>query len=695
MGSGASLYPVMSHRALIRAAFLALLAGPALMAGAPAHAGPFVPPWGVNLSYIDKSVKPGDDFYAFANGGWLKTAEIPADRSSSGSWLELGLRNDERLKNIIAELRAAKEPDAEARKLRDLYEAYMDTAQIEASGLNPARRDLDRIAAVKTLEDVARALGNPAWRLDGPFWMTIGVDDKNPDAYVVRLEQSGIGLPDRDYYLKQDKALESTREAYRAYLRQMLELADVKNAAERAEAVYALERDIATASWAAADRREAEKIYNPISLSGLAELAPGYPWRAQLESAGVSARSPKGERVVIVAEKSAFPKLAQICKATPIATWRDYLTVQYLHAFADVLPKRIDDANFAMHGTALQGRSRQLDRATRAARLVDRRMGEALGKLFVQKYFPPESKTKVQELVRNLVRACREDLEASKWMTSATRQKALEKLDKFTVKVGYPDRWRDYTDLQVDRSDLVASIRNANAFDWDRKRKRLDDKVDRSEWLMSPPTVNAYYEPVANEIVFPAGILQPPFFDAEADDAVNYGGIGGTIGHEISHGFDDQGSKYDGYGMLRMWWTEADRKGFDERTAALASQYNEYEPLPGLHVNGQLTLGENIADVAGVHLARKAYVLSLDGKEAPVLDGYTGVQRFYLAYAQFWRSKMTDGFLRQRVLSNPHSPSSYRVNGVVRNDDEWYAAFSEVKPGDRYYLPPERRIRLW
>ena len=679
----------MSHRAWIRATLLLLLAG------APAHAGPHVPPWGVNLSYIDKSVNPGDDFYAFANGGWLKTAEIPADRSSSGSWLELGLRNDERLKSIIAELHGAKEPDAEARKLRDLYDAFMDTTQIEASGLEPARRDLDRIAAVRTLEDVARAFGNPAWRLDGPFWMFIGVDDKNPDAYIVQLAQSGIGLPDRDYYLKEDRALDSAREAYRTYLRQMLSLAGVKDVAARADAVYALERDIATASWPAADRREAEKIYNPMPFSALAKLAPGYPWSAHFESAGIPTRSPKGERRVVVMEKSAFPKLAQICKATPIATWRDYLTVQYLGAFADVLPKRIDDADFAMHGTALQGRARQLDRATRAARLVDRRMGEALGKLYVQAYFPADSKAKVQTLVQNLIRACREDLETSKWMASATRQKALEKLDKFTVKVGYPDRWRDYSNLQIDRSDLLASIRNANAFDWDRKRRRLDDKVDRSEWLISPPTVNAYYESTANEIVFPAGILQPPFFDPEADDAVNYGGIGCTIGHEISHGFDDQGSKYDGDGVLRMWWTEADRKGFEERTAALANQYNEYEPLPGLHVNGQLTLGENIADVAGVHLARKAYALSLHGMEAPVLDGYTGAQRFYLAYAQYWRAKMTDGFLRQRVMSNPHSPASYRVNGVVRNDDEWYAAFSDVKAGDRYYLPPERRIRLW
>ena len=679
----------MSARTFICAALLGLLAS------GPAHANPQIPPWGVDLEYIDTSVKPGDDFYAYANGRWLKSAEIPADRAFAGSWLELGLRNDERLKRIVSQLHAAPEPGAEERKLRDLYDAFLDTTQIDARGLEPARGDLERIAALTSLEDVARAMGDPARSLLGPFRMTITPDDKNPDAYAVRLEQSGLGLPDRDYYLKDGKALDAARGAYRAYLARMLDFAGVKDAAARADAVYALEKDLATASWAAADRREAEKIYNPTPISKLVTLAPGFPWNAYFESAGIPARSPAGERVVIVGEQSAFPKLARVFEATPVAVWRDYLTVRYLHAFAQFLPRRIDDADFAMYGTALQGRARQLDRATRGVRLLDRRMGEALGKIYVRNYFPPESKAEVQEIVRNLLRACRSDLERSKWMTSATRRKALEKLDRCTVKVGYPDHWRDYAELRIDRADLVGSIRNTNAFDWDWRRKRLDEKVDRSEWGMTPPTVNAYYEPLANEIVFPAGILEPPFFDPEADDAVNYGGIGCTIGHEISHGFDDQGSKYDGVGALRMWWTEADRKRFEERTTALAMQYDEYEPLPGVHVNGRLTLGENIADLAGIEMAREAYHLSLRGKEAPVLDGYTGDQRFYLAFAQYWRSKQKDEAARQRLLSNPHSPPEYRVNGAVRNDDGWYAAFPGVKPGDRFYLPPERRIRLW
>jgi putative endopeptidase len=677
-----------------RSATLALL----LVLAAPAsraHAAPQVAPWGVELHYIDPSVKPGQDFYTYANGSWLKTATIAPDRSFAGSWLDIGMRNDERLKNILSDLHTRATLTVEEQKVRDLYDAYLDTTQIEAQGLSPARRDLDRIASLKSLEDVARVMGDPALSLAGPFQCNIGVDDKNPDAYAVRVSQAGLGLPDRDYYLKEDKALEATRDAYRKYLEQMLAFAGIQEAAARADAVYKLERELAAASWAAADRREAEKIYNPTAVSQLPKLAPGYPWKVHLEAAGIPERSPSGERVVIVGEKSAFPKLARIFRSTPVAVWRDYLTIHYLRDFANFLPRRIESANFAMYGTALQGRGVQLDRPTRGVRLLDQRIGEALGRLYVEKYFPAESKAKIQALVRNVIAACRADLEASPWMTPATRQEALRKLDQLTVKVGYPDHWRDYTELRIDRADLLTSIRNTNAFEWNRNRKRLDDKVDRTEWIMTPPTVNAYYEPLANEIVFPAGILQPPFFDPEADDAANYGGIGCTIGHEISHGFDDQGSKYDGTGALRMWWTEADRKSFEERTAALVSQYGEYEGLPGLHVNGQLTLGENIADVAGIHIARDAYHRSLGGKEAPVLNGYTGDQRFYLAYAQYWRAKQKEEAARQRLLSNPHSPPEYRVNGVLRNDDGWYAAFPEVKPGDRFYLPPEKRIRLW
>ena len=665
----------------------------ALCAAAPNQ--PQVGPWGVHLEYIDPSVASGQDFFAHANGQWLKTAEIPPDRPFAGAGLEVSKLNEERMKQIVGGLHASADPSSEEGKLRNLYDAFTDEARIEARDLGPVARDLERIAVLNTHEDVAKEIADPALPLDGPFGWGIGADDKDPDAYVVRFGQSGLGLPDRDYYLKEDQALAATRDAYKKYLAQMLSFSGVKAPEPRAAAIYDLEHALAEVSWPAADRREAEKTYNPMTVPELSKLAPDYPWAASLSAAGVPLKSPRGDRVVIVGENTAFPALAKVFAQTPVPVWRDYLTVRTLHGFAAYLPRRIDDADFAMYGTQLQGRTKKLDRATRGARLLDGRMGEALGKIYVAKFFPPEAKAKVQILVQNLLQAYRGDLTSLDWMTAETRQKALEKLGHFTVKVAYPDHWRDYAALEIKRDDLVGDVKRSNVFEWDRQVKRIDEKVDRTEWGMTPPTVNAYYNPSANEIVFPAGILQPPYFDPAADDAVNYGAIGSVIGHEISHGFDDQGSKYDGLGVMRMWWTEADRKSFDERTTALAQQYDTYEPLPGLHVNGRLTLGENIADLAGVTIARKAYHLSLAGKEPPVLDGFTGDQRFYLAFAQSWRSKHKDENMRQRVLSNPHSPPAFRVNGVVRNDDGWYAAFPEIKPTDAYYLPPERRVRLW
>jgi putative endopeptidase len=666
-----------------------------LTLAAPAWAGPQITPWGVHIDYIDPSVKPGQDFFAHANGTWLKATEIPADRPAAGAGLEVNKQNEERLKAIITGLRSDAAPGSEERKLRDLYDAFLDEAQIESRGLETVKGDLDRIASVKSLDDVARLMGDPRLGLDGPVNGYIGVDDKDPDAYRVTMFQSGLGLPERDYYLREEESLAKARDAYRAYLAQMLGFANRPDAASRATRVYDLERTIAEAHWPAADRREAEKMYNLMTVSELQALTPGFPWKVYLEASGIPLQSVKGERTIIIGEKSAFPKLASIFAATPPAVWSDYMTVQYLHTFAPFLPKQIDEADFAMYGTILQGRSRQLDRATRGARLLDQRMGEAIGKIYVQKHFPASAKAEVQALVKNLLRAHRENLAKVEWMSAETREKALDKIDRFTVKVGYPDRWRDYSALAIDRGNLVGSIQNSNEFAWNRNRIRLDEKVDKTEWGMSPPTVNAYYNPSANEIVFPAGILQPPYFDPEADDAVNYGSIGSVIGHEISHGFDDQGSKYDGRGVLHMWWTEPDRRNFESRAAALVEQYNAYEPLPGMRVNGQLTLGENIADLAGVVIARGAYHLSLKGKKAPVIGGYTGDQRFYLAYAQAWRSKQTEASMRQRILSNPHSPNAYRVNGVVRNDDGWYAAFPDVKAGDALYLAPEKRVKMW
>jgi putative endopeptidase len=676
--------------------FRALLLSTALVCvtGATLASDPQVKPWGVDLSYIDKSVKPGDDFFAYANGNWVKHDTIPADRTYSGVNLELDLQNEARLKGLVADL--AKTPDSqlspEGRKLRDLYNAYMDTMQIEASGLAPAKADLAAIAGYKSLSDIAAAIGDPALGLDGPFGFYIGVDDKNSSAYSVNLYQSGLGMPDRDYYLKTDKEIVATQAAYTKYLTDMLTIAGTPDAGARAEKIYALEAALAQASWPAADRRDADKIYNPMTVADLKKLAPGFDWDAMFTSAGIPENG--GARKVIVAENTAFPNLAKVFADTPVAVWRDYMTVRYLHRFSAFLPKKVDDTDFAFYGTALGGKTAQLERPTRGIKLLDNSMGEALGHLYVAKYFPPESKAKALQLVQNLLAAYDADIKTLAWMTPETRAKALDKLHATALKIGYPDKFRDYSSLAIDRGDLVKSIKATTVFEWNREVRRLDDPVDRTEWGMTPPTNNAYNNPNLNEVVFPAGILQPPYFDANADDAVNYGEIGATIGHELSHSFDDQGAKYDAKGELHNWFTPVDLANFTSRVDAIAAQYDQYEPLPGLHINGKLTLGENVADIAGLVIALKAYHISLGGKPAPVLDGLTGDQRFYIAYAQSWRERHRDGAIRSQVLSNPHSPSEFRVNGVVRNTDGWYAAF-DIKPGDKYYLPPDKRVPVW
>ena len=645
---------------------------------------------------MDKSVKPGDNFFQYVNGTWLKSAQIPPDRSATGSFQDLRIESEKRIGDIIAELEATPydKLDTEQKKLRDLYDAFLDQKQIDSRGLGPAQKDLSYIAGLQTPEDVARAMGLPRLMEDGPFGVGIGADLKNPNAYALGLGQSGLGLPDRDYYLRDDKEIAVTRDAYKKYLASVLTLAGVSDAETRAAGVYALELEMAKVEWANADRRDVDKIYNPMPFSELEKFAPGFPWRAYFDAATIPIQGPHGERQVIVQEKSAFPELAKIFAATPVAVWRDYLTVRYLHTFAAYLPRAFDDTNFAFYGTVVQGNPQQLSRATRAVHLLDGELGEALGKLYVAKYFKPEAKAHAEQLVGNLLKAYDADIRVLPWMTPATRAKALEKLHKFTPHIGYPDKWRDYSALSIARDDLIGDIQNGTEFEWKRELKRIDDPVDKSEWGMTPSTVNAYYDPSVNGIFFPASILQPPFFDPNADDAVNYGGIGAVIGHEISHGFDDQGAKYDGDGVLADWWTADDKKNFEAKTKALTDQYNSYEPLPGLHINGAFTLGENIADLAGITIAYKAYHISLNGKPARKIDGFTGDQRFYLSFGQIWRSKIRDGALRAQILSNEHSPPEFRALGATRNVDPWYAAF-DVKPGDKYYLPPDQRVHLW
>ena len=672
------------------------LTGLLATADAQPAAKPTFGAWGVDLSGMDKSVKPGDDFFDYANGTWFKTAVIPADRTSTGSFQDLQILSEKRMKDIVAGLEA--KPYAqltdEQKKIRDLYDAFMDTAQIEKRGLAPAKKDLARFASLKTADDVARAMGDPAVPADSLFGTFINSDAKRPNQYVMLVTQSGLGMPNRDYYLKDDPALAQTRDAYRKYLVTMLTLAGEKDAQKRGDAVFALETGIAKIHWTAVERRNADKTYNPMTEAELAAYAPGFPWATFFAAEGLSAKGPKGDRHIVVRENTAFPGLAKLFAATPVSVWRDFLTVHYLHNMSAYLPKAFDDADFDFYGKVLGGQTEQLPRDTRAVHLIDRRLGHPLGKLYVAKYFPPESKAKVEALVANLLKAYDADIRKIDWMTDATKEKALDKLHHFTPHVGYPDKWRDFSGLDIQRDDLVGDIERSNMFEWHYRLDRIDQPVDRDEWGMTPPTINAYYTPVLNSIFFPAAILQPPFFDPNADDAVNYGGIGAVMGHEIGHGFDDQGSKYTGLGVLESWWTDADRQAFEQRVSNLGAQYDSYEGLPGLHVQGKLTMGENIGDLSGLSISLQAYHVSLNGKKAPVLDGYTGDQRYFLGFAQIWRGKYRDGAMRQQVLSNPHSPPHWRVVGPTRNIDAWYKAF-DVKAGDKYYLAPDQRVHLW
>jgi putative endopeptidase len=670
---------------------LALLTLPAFAADKPQF-GQF----GVDLGAMDKSVKPGDNFFLYTNGNWLKTAVIPPDRSQTGSFQDLQILSETRMRAIVDDLEkksyAQLSPDE--KKLRDLYDAFEDTAAIEANGLKPVQKDLDYLAGLQTKDDVARAMAAIPLGTESIYDIGIGVDDKNPDNYSLNLNQSGLGLPDRDYYLSDDKALVETRTQYRQYLADMMKLAGMDDADARADRILALETQIAKAQWSRADRRDEDKTYNPMKIADLKGMAPNFPWDAFLAETHVPLMTHNGERYVIVAEKTAFAPLGDIFANVPVSTWRDYLTVHYLHHYSAYLPKRFDDRDFAFYGTVLGGRTQQLDRRIRGIHLLDAELGEALGKLYVARYFPPEAKAKADRLVSNLLKAYQADVQTLAWMSPETRAKALEKIKQFTPKIGYPSHWRDYSAYTIARDDLIGDIQRGSVFEWNREVNRINQPVDRTEWGMTPPTINAYYNPSFNEIVFPAAILQPPFFDPNADDAVNYGGIGAVIGHEISHGFDDQGSKYNGKGVFQNWWTAQDRANFDAKTKEMVKQYDSYEPLPGLHVIGENTLGENIADNAGIAIALKAYHISLNGKPAPVIDGLTGDQRFYLSFGQIWRTKQRDSSLRTQTLSNEHSPSEFRVIGPTRNQDERYAAFN-VQPGDKYYLPPEQRAHLW
>jgi putative endopeptidase len=652
--------------------------------------GPQIGPLGIDMKAADPSVRPGDDFYRYANGTWLKTEEIPADRASWSTFNQLAEESQNEVRDLIEAAEKGHAPMGAAyQKIGDYYAAFLDTDLIERQGLKQAKRQLDTIARLRTHADVAKLIATPGVSLDGPISWSITLDEKNPDRYIVRIGQSGLSLPDREYYLKTDPEFVQIRATYKAHIAKMLSLIGHKDAEREAGQILTLETEIAKRSWELEKRRDRDTTYNLRSVVALRSEVPDYPWAAAFEASELN-----GIQEVVVAENSAMAPLATLFKTTPVSIWRAYLTYQFLTNEASVLPSAFDHENFDFYGRILNGQPQQRERWKRAVQATNAALGEAVGRLYVEKYFPPESKASAEELVANLRKAYAQHLSNVPWMTAETKKVALEKLAAFRPKIGYPNKWRDYSALEVKRGDAVGNFERSQVFEWYREVARLNKPTDRDEWGMTPQTVNAYYNPTFNEVVFPAAILQPPFFDPKADPAVNYGAIGGVIGHEMGHGFDDQGAKSDSKGVLRTWWKLEDVAAFHNRTEALAAQYDSFEPLLGLHVNGHLTLGENIGDLGGLTMAHNAYIMSLNGTPPPVLDGTTGGQRFFFGWAQAFRRKDREEALRNQVLTDVHSPSQYRVNGVVRNVDAWYTDF-DVKPGDKLYLPPDQRVHVW
>jgi putative endopeptidase len=645
---------------------------------------PEIGSFGFDLEGMDRSVDPGDDFFRFANGNWLRTTEIPPDRSNYGMFTMLEELSNRRTRAILEE--AAARPGS---RIGDFYASFMDEAALEAAGIEPLRPALAEIGAISSRADFAAALGRLLRQgITGPFAAAIGSDDRVPTEMRVRLVQSGLGLPDRDYYLRDGASFATARTAYRDYLARLLTLAGEGNAAARAEAILGFETELARVHWTRVDSRDDEKTYNKWTPAELARNAPGFDWPRFLGEAGVAA-----ETHLLVSQPSAFTGSARLVSRTPIPVLRDYALVRTINARAPYLSSAFVNAHFAFHGTALGGTPQIEERWKRGVRLVTASLGDDVSRIYVERHFPPETKAAADALVRNVIAAMDRRLAGLAWMAPETRAAARAKLAAFTPKIGYPESWRDYSGVEISRSDLIRNIANANAFEYRRNLAKLGRPVDRGEWFMTPMTVNAYANPTWNEIVFPAAILQPPFFDPNADPAVNYGGIAAVIGHEISHHFDDQGSRYDRSGALREWWTPQDRERFNALTGQLVAQYDAYEPLPGHRIQGRLTLGENIADLAGLTIAYDAYRMALGGREAPLIDGFTGDQRFYLGWAQIWRREYREANLLQRLTTDPHSPSEQRV-AVVRNLDPWYAAFS-VQPDERLYLVPDERVRIW
>ncbi len=647
---------------------------------------------GINLENFDRSVRPQDDLFRYVNGTWLANTDIPADKSNYGAFVILADKAREDMKAIIGESASAADvkPGSDAQKVGDLYNSYMDTARLNELKVQPLQAELAKIDAIADKKALAAYFAE-AHRIgsDSPFGFYIDTDSKQPDRYISYFVHSGLGLPDRDFYFKDDEKSREIRDKYVKHIEKMFTLAGFDNPAQSAQTIMALETRIADAHWTRTERRDRDKTYNKYEKAKLETLAPDFDWQAFLEAGDVG-----GENEMVIRTPSFYTKFNSIFTETSLEDWKTYQRWQLLGSYASLLNEELDEAQFAFYGTVLQGTEQQEERWKRAVNAVNSLLGEMVGKVYVEKHFKPEAKARMMKLVENLREAYRQSIIELEWMGEETKKKALEKLEKFRPKIGYPDKWRDYSALTIKGDDLVGNFIRARQFNYDYEINKLGKPIDRDEWFMTPQTVNAYYNPGMNEIVFPAAILQPPFFNMEADDAVNYGGIGAVIGHEMGHGFDDQGAKSDGDGMLQNWWTEQDLEEFRKRTGKLASQYSAYEVLPGEHLNGEFTLGENIGDLGGLTIAYKAYQLSLGGKEAPVIDGFSGDERFFIGWAQVWARKYRDENLRQRITTDPHSPSEYRTNGVVRNMTEFVKTFN-VQPGDKLYMPPEDRVKIW
>lgn len=672
---------------LAAAAAIVALAAPTL--AKDAKSGPRYGTFGVDLTTQNKAIKPGDDFWTFANGAWDKRTQIAADRTSAGYWVVISDEAEQHVRDILTDLSANPASfGASGKQIGDLYASWMDQTAIDAHGTASLQPYLAKIAAVQdkaALQTLFASVGYAS-----PVELGQLPNPSDPTRYVAAASQGGLGMGGRDYYLLEGAKYDGFRKAYRDYVIQMQTLAGIPDAATKADAIIALETAMAKEQWSPERQRNLMEMFKPMDRAGMKALAPQFDWDLMLKTAGLDSIP-----TVIMATSTALTANGKLLDSVPLQTWKDWVAFRFVSDHAQFLPKAFDDASFAFYGKTLRDQPTQRDRWKRGVALVNGALGEAVGQIYVARYFPPESEAKMGELIGDLRGALGERLTANSWMDAKTKAAALAKLDKFDPRIGHPVKYIDYASLKIDRGDLLGNAMRSGEFQHQLDLDRLTKPVDRSLWDMTPQTVNAYYNPLSNQITFPAAILQPPFFDPKADAAVNYGAIGAVIGHEIGHGFDDQGSLFDGTGKISNWWTPESKKAFTARTAVLGKQYDGYEPIPGTHIKGSLTMGENIGDLGGVEMAYAAYqrYQAKHGK-APVIGGLTGDQRFFLAWAQVWQEKDREGALRQQLLTNAHSPAFFRVNGVVRNVDAWYKAFN-VKPGDKLYLAPADRVHIW